>query len=254
MEANPVESEIREGAPYDPDKVREIPKWASRYAHNQTLPVLANLGAFVLAWAAIAGSSTMANLELQAGNLAAAWVLGTVALAACALWGWLVATRRLARLGGALSGRLYGAEGTAVAAIKPYGRPRADIVALAFGLCVVLSAAACFAFETASRNMLPIMAAYLVPFLLYLWAKQGGMAAPFMLLWPGLLLIHAVLAFTGVQPFSGEPGAVTILVPIIGYGAIAALASLVYSRIALRRLRRLARRPGGDETGGGQHA
>jgi hypothetical protein len=67
------------------------------------------------------------------------------------------------------------------------------------------------------------------------------MAAPFMLLWPGLLVIHAVLALAGVHPFSGEPSAVTILVPTVGYGAIAALASHVYSRVALRRLRSLAR-------------
>jgi hypothetical protein len=101
--------------------------------------------------------------------------------------------------------------------------------------------------------MVPIMATYLVPFLLYIWARQGGMAAPFMLLWPGLLVIHAVLALAGVHPFRGAPNAVNMLVPTFGYGAIAALASHVYSRVALRRIRSLAR-PGGDETGGGQHA
>ena len=85
-------------------------------------------------------------------------------------------------------------------------------------------------------------------------ARQGGTAAPFMLLWPCLLVIHAALGLAGVPPFSDEPNAVNILVPTFGYGAIAALVSHVYSRVALRRLRRLARGPEVDKTGGGRHA
>lgn len=250
-----METENKDDAPDAPDRVREMPKWVGRYAHNRTLPVLVNLGLFLLGCAVIAGSSTLAGREGQAGHKAAAFAFGAVSLGASALWVWLVATRRLGRLAVALSGRLYGAEGTVVAAAKPCGHSRADqVVPIVFGLCVALSVAAGFAFETASRYMLPIMATYMVPFLLYIWARQGGMAAPFMLLWPGLLVIHAVLAFAGVQPFSGEPNVVNILVPTVGYGAIAALASHVYSRVALRRLRSLARGPEADETGGGQHA
>ena len=250
-----MDTEIKGDAPDAPDGVREMPKWVRRYAHNRTLPVLVNLTLFLLGFAVIGGSSTLAAREGQAGHKAAALAFVAVSLAACALWVWLVATHRLARLSGALSSRLYGAEGTAVAAAKPRGRSRADRRWLiAFGLCVTLSVPAGFAFETAFRYMVPIMAAYSVPFLLYIWARQGGMAAPFMLLWPGLLVIHAVLALAGVHPFSGEPNAVNMLVPTVGYGAIAALASHVYSRVALRRLRSLARGPEADETGGGQHA
>ncbi len=240
-----MEKEIKSDATDAPDRVREMPKWVRRYAHNRTLPVLVNLGLFLLGIAAIGGSSTLAAREGQAGHKAAALVFVAVALAASALWVWLVLTHRVERLSGSLSSRLYGAEGTAVAAAKPRGRSRADlVVAIAFLLCVTLSIPAGFAFETVYRYMVPIMAAYLVPFLLYIWARQGGMAAPFMLLWPGLLVIHAVLALAGVHPFSGEPSAVNMLVPTFGYGAIAALASHVYSRVALRRLRSLAR-PGG---------
>ncbi|MGA2263373.1 MAG: hypothetical protein ABSH28_18300 [Acidobacteriota bacterium] len=250
-----MKTEIKDDAPDTPDRVREIPKWVRRYAHNRTLPVLVGLGLFLLAAAVIGGSSTLASREGQTGHKAAALALCAVSLAACALWVWLVAPRRMRRLIGALSGRLYGAEGTAVAAAKPCGRSRADlVVVIAFGLCVALSVPAGFAFKTAFRHMVPIMAIYFVPFLLYMWARQGGMAAPFMLLWPGLLVIHAVLALADVHPFSGEPNAVNMLLLPVGYGAIAALASHVYSRVALRRLRSLARRPEDDETGGGQHA
>jgi len=146
-----------------------MPKWVRRYAHNRSLPILVNLGLFLLAGAVIAGSSTLAGRELEAGHKAAGLALGALALAACAVWVWLVATPRLARLSSAL-------------------------------------------------------------------------------------VIHAVLALAGVRPFSGEPNAATILVPTFGYGVIAAMASHVYSRVALRRLRSLARDLEADETGGRRHA
>ena len=245
----------KEGAPDTLDRVREMPKWVARYAHNRTLHVLANLGLFLLGWAVIAGSSTLASREGKAGNMVAAYAFATVALAASAFWVWLVATHRLERLSGALTGRLYGVEGTVVAAARPRGRSRADVVVvIGFLLCVTLSVAAGFAFETVSRHTVPIMAAYLVPFLLYVWARQGGRAAPFMLIWPGLLLIHGALAFAGVHPFSAEPNALSILVPTVGYGAIAALVSHVYSRVALRRLRNLARGTEAESSGGGRDA
>jgi len=250
-----MEKEIKAPSPDFTDKVRELPKWASRYAHNRTLPVLINLGMYLLAFVAIGGSSILATREGQAGHKVAAVALVVVSLAACALWVWLVTTHRSTRLSGALSSRLYVAEGTAVAPAKPRGRSRADMaVPIALGLCVILQVLAGFVFEPTIRYMVPIMAAYSVPFLLYIWARQGGRAAPFMLLWPGLLVIHAALALAGVHPFSNEPNAVNVLVPTVGYGGVAALASHIYSRFALGRLRRLARGQEADQAGGGQHA
>ncbi len=249
-----MEKEIKNDATDAPDRVREMPKWVRRYAHNRTLPVLVNLGLFLFAFVAIGRLSMLAAREGQAGHKVAGVAFVVVSLAACALWVWLVTTHRSTRLSGALSSRLYGAEGTAVAGAKPRGRSRADmVVPIAFGLCVTLQILAGFAFETTIRHMVPIMAAYSIPFLLYIWARQGGRAAPFMLLWPGLLVIHAALALAGVHPFSDEPNEVNILVPTVGYGAIAALVSHVYSRVALRRLRSLARGPD-DKTGDGWHA
>jgi hypothetical protein len=254
MEAILMKKETKDDAPDAPNRVREMPKWARRYAHNRTLPVLPNLGLNLLACVAIGGLSRLAAREGQAGHKVTAVAFVVVSLAVCALWIWLVMTPRLTRLIGALSSRLYSAEGTAMAAAKPRGRSRADmVVAIAFILCITLSIAAGFAFETAYRYWYPILAAYSVPFLLYIWARQGGMAVPFMLLWPGLLVIHAVLALAGVHPFRAEPSLMAVL-PTFGYGAIAALASHVYSRVALRRLRSLARGPEASMTGGGRHA
>lgn len=249
-----METKIKKDASDAPDRVREMPKWAARYAHNRTLSVLANMGLFIFAFVVIGGVSTLAGREGQAGHKASAVALVAVALAACALWVWLVTTHRLTRLSRALSSSLYRAEGTAVASARSRGRSGADaVVAIAFGLSVALFVAAGFVFEIPSRYIVPIMAAFLVPFLLYIWSRQGGIVAPFMLLWPGLLVVHALLALAGVRPFSAEPGVVTILVPTVGYGVIAALASHMYSRVALHRLRGLARGQEAEKTGGGRH-
>lgn len=246
-----MKANLKDDAPGATDQVRSIPKWVGRYAHNRDLPVfVVRMGLFLLACAFIGGSSKLAVRALQAGYKALCLALVVVSLAASIVWGWLVATRRLVPLIIALSGRLYGAEGTAVAATKPCGRSRAHrVVDIAFVLCVILSVAAGFAFEIPSRYMFPIFAAYGVPFLLYRWVRRGGMAVPFMLLWSGLMVIHAVLALAGVPPFNREPNALTILVPAVGYGVIAALASHVYSRIALSKLRSAARAPESDGTG-----
>jgi hypothetical protein len=255
MEAILMEKETIDDAPDAPDRVREMPKWARRYAHNRTLPALALLILNLLACVVIGGSSMLAARKGQAGHKVAAVALLVASLAACALWVWFVTTHRLRRLSGALSRRLYRAEGTAVAAAKPGERSRANrVIPIAFVVLVMIQVLAGFVFETTIRYMLPIIAIYMVPFLLYMWARQGGMAAPFMLLWPGLLAIHAVLALAGVRPFSDEPNAMTILVPIFGYGAIAVLLSHIYSRVALRRLRGLARGPEAHNTEGGRHA
>jgi hypothetical protein len=254
MEATPMETKSKPDVSDAAVRVREVPKWANRYAHNRTLQVMVNMSLYFLAFVAIAGSSKLAGREGQAGHKIAALGWCAVALAAAALWIWLVATHRLGRMSNAITGLLYSAEGTVVAAARAYRCSHANIViAIVFPLCVALSVAACLALETAYRYWLPITAAYAVPFLVYVWARQGGMAAPFMLLWPGLLLIHAALALAGVYPFSSEPNALAVLTPTFGYGAVAALASHVYSRVALRRLRSLARGAETDGTGG-QHA
>ncbi len=125
------------------------------------------------------------------------------------------------------------------------------IVAFAFGACVLLTVIVCGSLNVPDRYIIPIGAAYGVPFLLYIWTRQGGMKAPFMLLWPMLWAIHAALALAGVPPFSDEPNAVTSLVPVVGYGVIAAVASHIYSRITLRRLRAMARTGQSPETGVG---
>ena len=72
-----------------------------------------------------------------------------------------------------------------------------------------------------------------------------------MLIWPALYTAHAALIMLGVPVHpSGEHPILAICGLFLGYAALAAVASHIYSRYALRRLRTLATSP--EETGGGQ--
>jgi hypothetical protein len=127
METTLMEKETRDDTPDEPDRVRELPEWARRYAHNRTLPVLANLGLILAAFVAIGGLSMLAARAGEAGHKVVAVAFAVLSLAVCVLWVWLVMTHRSTRLSCALSSRLYGAEGTAVAAAKPRMRTRAGM-------------------------------------------------------------------------------------------------------------------------------
>ena len=68
-----------------------------------------------------------------------------------------------------------------------------------------------------------------------------------MLLWPALYALHAILIIAGVPIlFVGRWDSLNMLIPTVGYGLIASLTAHIYSRIQLRRLRRMTR---GDLSG-----
>jgi hypothetical protein len=92
-----------------------------------------------------------------------------------------------------------------------------------------------------TRYLQPISAIYVVPFMLYLAAKQWNTSSPFMLLWPALFAAHGVLIIAGV-PISRGP-MFDVFFPTVGYGLVAEFVGYVYSRFALRRLRALAASP-----------
>jgi len=94
------------------------------------------------------------------------------------------------------------------------------------------------------RYMQPVSALYAVPFLVYIGIALRGIGSPFMWLWPALYGIHAILLVAGAPiHFGGKWEALNMLVPVVGYGLVAALAGHIYSRIALRRLKVLAGSP-----------
>ena len=104
------------------------------------------------------------------------------------------------------------------------------------------------------KLMQPISAVYVVPFMVYLSIKLRGVGSPFMLLWPLLYGLHAILLVAGAPIyFGGKLEALNVLIPMPGYGLIAALTGHIYSRFALKKLRRISASPEGQAEAGEQH-
>jgi hypothetical protein len=226
----------------EPDAgLREIPKWARRYAQNRTLPVLASLLVFAAGYAVFGGLSYLTAWAYKAGErfLAAAAMLVLSGFAVWWLWFCFVGGPAIMRR---ICQRLYQREGGVIAGTsQAEEHKRLPLGVFVFLFCVVASIGLGFLGFLPIRFMQPISALYVVPFMCYLGLKMHGTGSPFMFLWPALYGVHAVLIVAGAPIRLGP--AFDIIVPTVGYGLIAALAGHIYSRIALRRLRALAASP-----------
>jgi len=224
------------------DDIRDIPKWARRYAQNLTLPVVVSLAIFTAGSAVFGGLSYLTKWAYLAGErfLAAASMLVLCAFAVWWVWFSLTAWARIIR---SITERLYQGEGNvlvgACAGIEESKGPL--LVAFVFMFCMIASAGLGSLGFLPISLMQPISALYFVPFLCYLGLKLRRVGSPFMFLWPALYGIHAVLLVTGVPIGMGPM--LDMFVPTVGYGLVAALTGHIYSRVALRRLRRLAASP-----------
>lgn len=246
----------RQGIGYQggPDDPREIGKWARTYAQNRTLPFIVFMFVFLLLCAAIAGGSYLAAWAHLSGNrplLVACIVWLVLAVAAdiyisVLRWGgkW---TRQIAQ-------RLYAKEGS-VAVTHPHtaGQRRLGLpVGLVFCLCIVAQIALGILGYIPDKYMQPVSALYLVPFLIILSVLQRPTARWLTLLWPGLYTLHAILIVAGAPIlFTGRWTGLNMLIPTAGYGLLYGFVGHVYSRFALRKLKRLARTelPAGDGHG-----
>ena len=90
--------------------------------------------------------------------------------------------------------------------------------------------------------MQPISAAYMVPFLVFLWWWQRPHRSTLTLLWPILFALHAILIVSGAPiVFAGRYEPLNMYLPVFGYGALSAWAGHLFNRLALRRLQQAAR-------------
>jgi hypothetical protein len=225
--------------------LEQIPTWARRYAQNRTLPVLVSLLIFTAGSAVFGGLSYLTAWAYKAGErlLAGSAVLVLSGFAVWWLWFSFVGGAAIIRR---ISERLYQGEGSVMAAPsdeEKSGRP--PLAAFLFMFCVVASIGLGFLEFYPITLMQPVSALYVVPFLCYLGLKLRRVGSPFMFLWPALYGIHAILMVAGAPIRLGP--ALDIIVPVFGYGLLAALAGHIYSRIALRRMRSLARVPNAVE-------
>ena len=246
--------------------VRDIPKWAHRYAQNRALPMLVFFAIFVVGFAAFGVLSYLTALAWSTGQralmVAAMVLIGGFA----AWWIWFSCvggprimrriTQRLYRSEGAVSPRPFPEQNWPSRLQSPlqsclreavlssglhlwWRSPAVGFVLMSWVLASVgLGPLGVFPM----RYIQPLSTPY-IPFLALVISQRPD-PSPFMWLWPTLYGIHGVLIMAGVPLyFGGNWYALNIFVPLIGYGVIAALAAHMYSRYALRRLRTLATSP-----------
>jgi hypothetical protein len=213
--------------------------WVRRYAQNRTLPMLLNLGIFVLLFAAIGVPSYWGGIAYRSGNITlfvACLCIALVAMLAIfyiSVPGW--GGRRLQRLGE----KLYSNEGRVSLAIAGGTRNR-WIALLAAGLAigVLVSVALGLVGYLPSKYMQPVSALYVVPFLVGLNLLMRPATGYIPLLWPALYTLHAILILAGAPIVFPEPWeSLNMLIPVVGYGALSGLIGHVYSRWALRNVR-----------------
>jgi hypothetical protein len=224
------------------ERAREIPKWARRYAENRTLPVAVSLVLFVVGSTATGGLSYLGAWCLHSRAYPAAFASLAALLGVLIFWMWF-SFRGARRLIPSISAYLYRGEGSVslegAQRAGPAGRFGAIVLGVGIALHVCLGALDLLPLE----YMQPVSAIYIVPAVLLMGMRSAkrSRGSPFMLLWPALYALHAGLVVGGVPiQFTGSYFGLNMLIPVAGYGLVAALAGHLYSRVALRRLRDLA--------------
>lgn len=224
------------------ERAREIPKWTRRYAENRTLPVAVSLVIFVLGSTAMGGLSYLGAWCLHRRAYPAASVSLAALLGVLIFWMWF-SFRGARRLIPSISAYLYRGEGS-VSLEGAEGAGRAgSFGAVVLGVGIALHVCLGVLDLLPLEYMQPVSALYIVPAVLLMGMRsaRGSRGSPFMLLWPALYALHAGLVVAGVPiQFTGSYFGLNMLIPVAGYGLVAALAGHLYSRIALRRLRSLA--------------
>jgi hypothetical protein len=221
--------------------LQAIPKWTRRYAQNRTLPFLLFGVIFLALWAAFGGSSYLGAMAFRSGNMPL-FSLAMVGLAAgigfCLWfsnpwWGgkWLERT----------ADRMYSGEGSVALEAHTTDRSKAwfFLAASLFAVSILVTVALGLCGIIPIRYMQPVLALYMVPFLVFLAVWMRPMAGWIPFLWPVLYALHAILVIAGAPiQFENWPS-LNMLIPTLGYGLLCGLIGHFYGRYALKRLKKV---------------
>lgn len=225
-----------------PEDPQEISRWTRAYAQNRSLPVVVFLLIFLAINLVIGGASLLAGTAYRSGNMFLFWVAIAALVPAFGAIVFFSVPRWAGKFQTWLIGRLYAKEGNVAFSLQNrHATAWGVILVVCFGTCVAGSVILGFFFDIPTKYMQPISALYVVPFLVGLWLLMRPMAGYAALLWPLLYAIHAILIVAGAPIlFTGPWQVLNMVIPIAGYGLVASLAGHLYSRVALRHLKRLA--------------
>ena len=151
----------------------------------------------------------------------------------------------------ALTGHLYREGNVSIAVPNQRGRKRiALVLGIVFGACVLGSVLLGFFGQLSPKYMQPISAIFVVPFLVGLTILMRPAVSYVPLLWPILYGLHAILIVAGVPiAFTGRWESLDILLPMVGYGVLAALIGHACNRHAFFKLKQITQ---SNDTGSGE--
>ncbi len=224
--------------PKDP---QGISKWARAYARNRSLGVVVLMIIFVVLSVAIGGSSYLAAVAFLSGSMPLLLLSIALFMSAIGALIYLSVPKWGGKFQQRVVQRLYAREGN-VALSAPGERKRVwgQVLGGCLGICVIASVVMSFVLDIPVKYMQPISALYVVPFLVGLWFLMRPMVGYAALLWPALYATHAILILAGAPIlFTGPWDGLNMLIPVAGYGMLSGLVGHVYSRVALRQLKRL---------------
>lgn len=227
------------------EDLQNIPKWTKIYAQTRTVPVMVAIVVFLGLYVAVGGSSYLAGNAYRSGSIVQFCVymcllvlaVGAVAFFSVPRWGGQLLER--------VAKRYYSKEGY-VSLLGSAATKRKKVLmgtaAASFGLCITASVVLGNMGYIPIEYMQPVSALYCIPFMVVQFLVQRPGRSVLMLLWPFLYGLHAILVVAGVPiQFSDAWSILNMLIPTVGYGMLASLASHSYNRLALRKLKRLAR-------------
>jgi len=258
------------------EKLREIPKCTERYARNRVLPfILWLLGVQIFTMIFTMGLCSLTLLLKRGGH--PVLIILSIVFNASVVAGmlWMTVTGRLSRIFQSLTEKVYREEGSAVptsrsrraargprwylgAALGGFALPCLLILAMFFFLQVV---------KVPPAYIQPAMATVIVPALIVLALVSPDDPKWLGVIPPMLYAMHAVLMLAGVrlsvfgvgdlagrdQLFPTGQQILEVSMPLFAYGMLWLITRHIYSRVALRRLRTLARTPesanGAEEAG-----
>jgi hypothetical protein len=242
-----------------PGDPRAIIRWTRRYARSRTISFLVQWVIIVTMVTVIGLAASLTNIAYRAHNTEMFRLSVVIMGLAMLAFAWFSVSRWSGELIWRITQWLYGEEG-----YVSYSGDRRDgplpwwLTAFAGGLVVYhLLGALLVSFGYLPLYMMqPFSAAYMAPFLavMIVYQRLGFWAW----IWPALYAAHAILLSVGVRVigFPRQWQLLDMVVPIFLYGLIAILVGHAFSRIALWKLKRLARTglidapPEDDEPGG----
>lgn len=238
--------------PYRVGDPRLMVRWARSYARSRTVSFLVQWVFIVMMVLFIGVAAGLTQTAHSQGNMMLfGFSVACMCLAILALI-WFSVSRWSGDLIFNITNWLYGQEGYVSYSGGPghTGLPL-WLTVMGGGLVVYhLVGALLISFNYMNiKYMQPYSAIYMTPYLIVMILYQGlGFWA---WIWPLLYGIHALVLLWGFPfRFAEQYELLNIIVPVFGYGLVAILFGHIYSRYALRQLKRLTRDPlpGIDET------